>query len=55
MRTPMVRLAAAKRRLLDAEGECPHWDYDQDGDGHDCCDEVRLARREVRLARAALK
>lgn len=54
--SPSVRLSAAKRRLDLAYQECPHWDFESDGDsGHDCCFEVTDARKEVAEARAAIK
>ena len=53
MKTHSTELSDAKRRLHDAYEECPHWDYDEDGTGHDCCDAVASAKERVRRARAA--
>ena len=49
--TPTIRLTAARRRLTLARETCPHWDYEADGSGHECCKEVSDALHEVRLAR----
>ena len=50
--TPTIRLSAAKRAYVQAQEACPHWDYESDGDGaHDCCEALRAAQDELRLAR----
>lgn len=49
--TPLIRLQAAVRRYTSATESCPHWDYESDGYGHPCCDEVQDARHELRKAR----
>lgn len=50
----VIRLQNARRRLELAREECPHWDMEEDSDDtHDCCYEVREAKRELRAARDA--
>lgn len=52
--SPTIRLQNARRRLELAREECPHWDFEADSDDtHDCCHEVRQAKRELRAARDA--
>lgn len=54
MSTPETKLAAARARVARAWKNCPHWDYETDGEptaGHECCREVRAARAEVRRLR----
>lgn len=53
--SPLARLDAARQRLRIAEADCAHWDYETDGHGHACCDEMTEAREELRAARAAVK
>lgn len=51
-----IRTMHAQRRLDNARNDCPHWDYETDGEGHACCDNVKTARREWKLAiRAAMR
>jgi hypothetical protein len=45
-----MRLARARRSLDVAREICPHWDYEDDGAGHPCCDAVQLATSEFRRA-----
>lgn len=50
-RTLSQEIARARSRVLLAEGECPHWDFESDGDGHACCDELAAARAELQRLR----
>lgn len=43
--------AQASARLRTARENCPHWDYESDGEGHDCCNEVQQAQHEYRRIR----
>jgi hypothetical protein len=52
--TPIIELANARRALESAREECPHWDFESDGDGHECCYRVDDAKRRFRLARKAV-
>ena len=49
----LIHNARIERRR--AAERCPHWDYDGDGDGHACCDELDEAERRLHelLAREA--
>lgn len=50
-----ARLCAAVSRYRLAEENCPHWDYESDGEaGFACCHELADAITERRRARAAL-
>lgn len=51
----MSALSAAKQRLRRAEEACPHWDYESDGEGHDCCNALAAAEREVRQIRKRIQ
>lgn len=56
--TPLIRLQAARQRVDLACIACPHWDYETDSfssDRSDCCDELEVARRELRAARKAVR
>lgn len=57
--TPLMRLQAARRAKHAAEECCPHWDYESSGEHCEgmqpCCDALRLAAREVRLAKQAME
>jgi phage-related protein len=53
--TPLIRLQAAKRSLELAQQNCPHWDYESDGCGYDCCREMDEADRELFLAKQAME
>lgn len=53
--TPLIRLSAAKRQLGIAQEACSHWDYESDGCGYECCNELAAAERELRAARAAME
>lgn len=46
-------MSDALRRLRAAREGCAHWDYESDGDGHECCTEVQDALREYRKQRRA--
>lgn len=46
--SPQTMLARARRALDIARERCPHWDYEDDGDGHECCDVVATSLREYR-------
>ena len=42
--------ARAYNWFLTAQGECPHWDYDNpDGCGAQCCLDMQKAERQVKL------
>lgn len=48
------QLQAARDRVSRAWEECPHWDYDTDGEPdapYACCQEIRDARAAVRQLR----
>jgi hypothetical protein len=47
------RLDEARARRRRAMEACPHWDYESNGSGHACCDELDAAERAVDAARAA--
>ena len=49
--TPRERFEAARQTLRDAYERCPHWDYEDGGQGHDCCDDVEEAKYELDQAR----
>lgn len=51
--SPTTRLDAAKRELDDARAECPHWDFENDGDAsvYACCARVDDAKAEFRVAK----
>jgi hypothetical protein len=51
--TPESTVRDALRRLGAAREECPHWDYETDGEHGECCAEVQKARRALRRAKAA--
>jgi hypothetical protein len=36
-------LEAARARWRRATAACPHWDYEGNGSGHACCDELDAA------------
>ncbi len=48
---PTIMVANARRRLALAREECAHWDYESDGEGHDCCYEVQDAKADLARAR----
>lgn len=49
--SPTIRLAAARLALSIARQDCPHWDMESDGDGHDeCCHRLDEAKLELRRA-----
>ncbi len=52
---PIIRLQNAKDAYYRAQELCPHWDFESDGDGHDCCHQMSDAAQEVRLARRAYR
>lgn len=49
--TPLIRLDAARRAYNAAQEACPHWDYESDGSGHDCCVALEKTQRELSAAR----
>jgi len=51
----IVGRAGAHARYRIAEENCPHWDYESDGGGHECCEELAAAIQELRRIKAALK
>lgn len=48
--THEIRIIAARRRYNQAQENCPHWDFDGDGDVDDCCAELKHARNQLRNA-----
>lgn len=51
--TSLIRLQAAETRYQIAVESCPHWDYEGDGAGHPCCDELEDAKHERKAAQRA--
>lgn len=51
----LFQLQAAKNRRSIAEMNCPHWDNENRGEGHDCCAELAAADQQVKDLRAALR
>ena len=53
--TVYSRLVHAEQRARVAEENCPHWDYESDGDpcAHPCCAELADALAERKAARNA--
>ena len=47
-----AKLQTARLRLQRAQEACPHWDYESDGCGHPCCDELADAERAVIRAKS---
>lgn len=49
MRTILLDYDVLYRRKIDAEGECPHWDYEYpDGSEWTCCITMRRAQDDFR-------
>lgn len=48
--SPQINLAAIRLELSAAQEACPHWDWESDGDGYDCCYRLRAAGNAVRNA-----
>jgi hypothetical protein len=55
MRTSKLRaqLDASEARYQQAVENCPHWDYESDGESSSCCHELEDAKAERRRARIA--
>jgi hypothetical protein len=50
------QLEGARQRVLLAEGECAHWDFENPGgDSHNCCRELRAASAHLRVLRQRFK
>jgi hypothetical protein len=52
--SPLIRLQRARRDCDLAAELCPHWDYESDGYGHDCCRDLANAEYELQQARKAV-
>lgn len=51
--TPAIRVRNALEEKRMAEQRCAHWDYEDDGGGHDCCEALKEATNELRKAQRA--
>lgn len=41
----LLAVRNAELRLQQAQEACPHWDFENDGIGHACCEELEDAER----------
>ena len=48
--THTSKVADMRRKLDRAREDCPHWDYESESVGHDCCEAVARAKEAYRIA-----